>query len=93
MLVRGIDSRLAEEAKGITGTLQKNNELSPHVLENLEDQINSHTEKVKSCSNYFKTESIKLFNLVTKKVLPQKCQEEICHEPEIGQTLYEKFCR
>ena len=48
---------------------------------------------MKSRGNPFKTESGKLFNLVTKKVLPQKSQEEICQQPQIGQTLYETFCR
>ena len=95
-LVSPYMARLAEEAKCINGTLQKNkthHKLAPHVLKNLENRIDSLTEKMKSYGNPFKTESNKLFNLVTKKVLPQKCQEEICQQPEIGQMLYEKFCR
>ena len=85
-------ARLAEEAKRINGTEQKNekhHKLQPHVLRRLEDRISSLTETMKSHGNPFKTESEKLFNLV----IPQKSQEEICQQPQIGQTLYETFCR
>ena len=72
---------------------KKHHKLQPHALRRLEGRISSLTEPMKSDGNPFKTASDKLFNLVTKKVLPQKSQEEICQQPQIGQTLYETFCR
>ena len=45
------------------------------IIRRLEGQISSLTETMKSHGNHFKTESDKLFNLVTKKVLPQKSKE------------------
>jgi hypothetical protein len=77
-------AKLAEEALCLNGQQQKkkkHHKLQPHVQRRVEDRINSLTEVMRNHENPFQTESNKLFNLVTKKVLPEENQKEICQQP------------
>ena len=96
LLVSPYLAKLAEEAKSMNGFSprnQKHHKLQPHVQRRVEDRISSLTKTLRSHENPFKVESKQLFNLVKKKVLPEKTWEEICEQPQIGQDLLTKFCK
>ena len=68
-------SRLAEEAKQFQSTPKsqgKHNESYPHVQQRQERQVSALTDTLRTNENPFTIESNRLFNILTKKVVPEK---------------------
>ena len=91
-------ARLAEEAKEMAGTSTANqsthhHSLSASRLSHKEKNIEKLSNTMESFTNPFKQESNKLFNLVTKVVVPEKVQKDLVGQNEIGQKLFDTFVR
>ena len=91
-------ARLAEEAKEMAGTSTANESTHHHSLvasrlshevKNIEKLSNT----MESFTNPFTQESNKLFNLVTKVVVPENVQKDLDGQSEIGQKLIDTFVR
>ena len=90
-------SRLAEEAKLLnsvsTDSRDKHHKLLRHVLKNEEDQVFRLTNTIRNMENPFAIETDNLFNIVTKKVVPQEIEGDICRYSEIGEEAMQTFSR
>ena len=50
-------------------------------------------DTIETFTNPFAEESLDLFNLVTKVVMPDKVKEDLCNQTAIGQTLFDTFVK
>ena len=67
--------------------------LTASVLCHEEKNIEKLSNIMESFTNPFTEESKNLFNLVTKVLVPEKGQEDLVGESNIGQKLFAKFLR
>ena len=91
-------ARLTEEAKEMAGTSTANESTHHHSLTASrlsyeEKNIEKLSNTMESFTNPFTQESNKLFNLVTKVVVPEKVQKDLAGQSEIGQKLFDTFVR
>ena len=85
-------ARLAEQAKEIAGvsiTIQdQHHKLSLAVLSREEDNVSKLTAAIASYTNPFTQPEDSLFNLVTKVVMPEDVQQDLCaHGTEAAKLL------
>lgn len=91
-------ARLAEEAKEMAGTTKTKEGTHHHtltvaVLSREEKNIGKLLNTMESFTNPFTQQGNKLFNLVTKVVVPEKVQNDLVGQSEIGQKLYDAFVK
>ena len=65
--------------------------LSAAVVIRQEKSIEALTSTIERFSNPFAEESFDLFNLVTKAIMPEKVNNDLCNESTIGRQLFEEF--
>ena len=86
-------ARLAEEAKNMVGLSRQKKAMEHHnlstaVLIREERNVKQLTERF---TNPFTEESDDLFNLVTKVVVAEKVNDDLCGQSAIGRKLLETF--
>ena len=88
-------ARLAGEAQQMAGVLPNtrihHHDLSTSILERHERNIEKLTSTLRSFTNPFAEDSEDLFNLVTKAVMPDKVQDDLCRQSEIGRMMFDVF--
>ena len=86
-------ARLTEEAQEMAGanTRIHHHDLSTAILERHERNIEKLTSTLRSFTNPFAEDSEDLFNLVTKAVMPDKVQDDLCRQSEIGRMMFDIF--
>ena len=88
-------ARLAGEAQQMAGVLPNtrihHHDLSTAILECHERNIEKLTSTLRSFTNPFAEDSEDLFNLITKAVMPDKVQDDLCRQSEIGRMMFDVF--
>ena len=88
-------ARLAGEAQQMAGVLPNtrihHHDLSTSILERHERNIEKLTSTLRSFTNPFAEDSEDLFNLVTKAVMPDEVQDDLCSQSEIGRMMFDVF--
>ena len=90
-------ANLAEQAKGMAGVASKIQTRHHHhttaVLSREDKNVKALMDTIETFTNPFAEESLDLFNLVTKVVMPDKVKEDLCNQTAIGQTLFDTFVK
>ena len=88
-------SRLAEEAWEMAGPIRageaRHHALSPAVQLRHNRNVEALTSTLRSFTDPFADDCDELFNLVTKKVMPEDVKEDLCQQPVIGEKLLKAF--
>ena len=88
-------ARLADQAKNMAGVSTKakeqNHKLTAAVKSREEKSIDKLSNTIRSYTNPFTQEGSDLYNLVTKKVVPDNVKSDLCEQSTIGDKLFKKF--
>ena len=67
--------------------------LTTVVLAHEEKDVAQLTATIERFTNPFSDTQTNLFNLVTKVVMPQTVEEDLCEQSEIGKRLFDCFVK
>lgn len=88
-------AKLAGEARQVarisSDTHSRHHALSKSVLLRQEKNTDALTTILRSSANPFNWDSADLCNFMTKAIMPQKVQDDLCGQREIGDKLFKDF--